>query len=568
MSMIQEMFSDAQSGTERAERLEALKSALNESIARRDAGRDGFVHHSAYRGQADVGPIGIVKGAGSSASVRRERMEKMAAQFESVAKSMSPAEQAEVNASLAELREMQADMFKDITSTSPGDLHPYDLETPAKQMVPRFRLLGNELPRTKGVGTAREYRRILGYTNAGVGGVPDLMPFFNSESDTGVPVFGQLPLRRGPKISYSMDTHTLVYQEMSVSDEVTSKAQFVNLGFENSRALSQMALLWAHMLGEEKALLYARGSAANGYEGAVAAPVITSAAGATATATIPAASYFVKVTARAGGGESVVSNETGGTAITLGQPLNVSVTAEPTGALGYNLYVGTSSGSETFQTSFVGNSFSLQSYATGGATPPSADSTANANGYDGFLSILADPSQAGYVNRVNAPLYTLGSSTNLGDKPFQDACAALFSSVYADPEEIWLNAVQRRELADWTRSDTTGASAYRITLSEDMGSNVTLGGMVSGIMNESSPTDRIMDLRVHPYMPSGASFIRSRTLDVPNSGIGDTTEIIEVQGYMSVDWPQIQYTWDSSTYWFGAPAHYAPKWSACLLGLQ
>jgi hypothetical protein len=37
----------------------------------------------------------------------------------------------------------------------------------------------------------------------------------------------------------------------------------------------------------------------------------------------------------------------------------------------------------------------------GGAAIPGADSTANANGYDGYLTVQADPAQSGYVKRVN-----------------------------------------------------------------------------------------------------------------------------------------------------------------------
>jgi hypothetical protein len=147
--------------------------------------------------------------------------------------------------------------------------------------------------------------------------------------------------------------------------------------------------------------------------------------------------------------------------------------------------------------------------------------------------------------------------------------ASLYASVYADPEEVWLSAVQRRQLADWIRSDTTGASAYRITMGQsEFDNSITVGGYVAGIANESSPTDKIVNLRVHPYMPSGVSFARSRTVPVPDSGIGDTNTMVEVQGYMSVDWPEIQFTYDASTYWFGTLLHYAPAWSGIIYGLQ
>ncbi len=95
-----------------------------------------------------------------------------------------------------------------------------------------------------------------------------------------------------------------------------------------------------------------------------------------------------------------------------------------------------------------------------------------------------------------------------------------------------------------------------------------IGAIVTGLHNESSPTDKVVDLRVHPYMPLGASLIRSRVLNIPNSGIGDTSEVISVQEYMGVDWPGLQFTYDASTYWYGSLLHYAPKWSAAILGLS
>jgi hypothetical protein len=97
------------------------------------------------------------------------------------------------------------------------------------------------------------------------------------------------------------------------------------------------------------------------------------------------------------------------------------------------------------------------------------------------------------------------------------------------------------------RNATNGTAAYRITLSESDAGNMTVGGLVSGLANESSPTSRIADLRVHPYMPVGASIIRSRVLNIPDSGISDTTAVTSVQDYMSVDWPQIQFTYDART---------------------
>lgn len=567
----EDLFSDARDYTEYGERLEGLKAALGKSIERHDKRIDSFLPAHVAK-EAGVNP-GIQRGLESAAD--QARLLEIAERFSQVTKGLSADESATVQADLASLREMQNSFAKDITVSVPGNLHPYDLEAPAKMLVPRFSPLRNRISRTRAQGTAREYRRILGFSNTGMGGVADVSPFFSSETAlnqtnqataaNGLPLFGALSLIRGQKISYAMDVKTQSHVEMSLSDVVGWKGQFANLGFEDNRQLSQMALLWAHLLGEEKAILYGRGGTSTGYSGPVSAPTITASAGTQAGSTLTAGTYYAVVTARSGFGESVISNEVS-QAVTAGQGLTINVTNEPVGALSYNLYLSNSAGTETFAQSFVGNSVVVTSYTAGGAAKPSADTSASNNAYDGYLTVLANPALSGYVNRLNAPLWN--GTTGGGDKAFQDCFASLYASVYADPEEVWFGAPQRRELSDWIKTQNS-SSAYRLLLNQgEFESGTHVSGIVTGIVNESSPSGRIVDLNVHPYMPSGAAFVNSRVLPIPDSHIGETAEMLEVQGYMSVDWPQIQFTYDASTYWYGSMVHYAPRWSGAILGIQ
>jgi hypothetical protein len=597
MPSLEEMFADARDTRERGDRLEGLKKALDESIDRHDRKLDAFI--PAGRQKDQNGPIGIVKGAGPGASrITASQWDAFAERMGTITKGLSEADQATVAAGLAAMQALKDELAaKDISTTVPGNLHPYDLEAPAKRLVPRFTPIRNDTPREKGIGTAVEYRRILGWTNTGLGGVADQTPFFNSEtglnggSTASYPSFGALTLIRGQKISYAMDVHTVPYMEMSLSSSTGWKAQFANLGFENSRQLDQMALLWAHLLGEEKALLWARGGSP--YAGAVAAPTGgTPTSGGTAIGSGFGTTAFVKITSYTGMGESLPSSEYTSSTLTANQALVIPLTAVA-GALAYGVYASTTTGTETFQGFFLpqaggtnAGKLVVNSYVTGGRVVPSADGSYNANAYDGLITTLisggsGNSGAGGYVGffpALTANGYASGASvfggpgyagTNVGDKPWQDMFAALYASVYADPEEVWVSAVQRRQFADWVRSDTSGASAYRITMGQsEFDSSVTVGGFVSGMANESSPTDRIVNLRVHPYMPAGVSFTRTLSLPVPDSGIGNPHAIREVQGYMSVDWPDIQFTYDASTYQFGTYLHYAPAWDGILYGLQ
>jgi hypothetical protein len=575
-----EMFDDAQTPGERVDRIEALKGALKKTIDRHDTKRDGFVPLS--EAEAMGVDAGIQRGVTSADADRSARLIAAAERYSALTKDMTGEDQAAVTAELDALNAIKDQLAKDITVSTPGNLHPYDLEAPAKILVPRFTPLRNEMPRAKGQGTAREYRRILGYSNTGMGGVANLTPFFTSESgatlSSGGATFGALNLVRGQKISYAMDVHTVGYVELSLSDIVSWKAQFSNLGFEDSRQLSQMALLWAHLLGEERAMLYGR-SSGTGYEGVVAAPTpVTLASVGSASGSGFGTTAFVKVTAYTGMGESLPSAEATNAGLTANAPLGITLPSQPTGAIAYGVYASTTTGTETFQGFFVPgtstvNQIVVPNYVTGGAVVPAADGSANANAYDGFLSVLTDPAQSGYFARADVTyqgktIYNATAANQVGDKPWQDAFASLYASVYADPDEVWLAAAQRRSLADFLRSAANTSAAYRIALTEgDATGGANVGAAVVGLVNESSPTDRIVRLRVHPYMPTGASFIRSVTLPIPDSHIAETTVAINVQDYMSVEWEPIQFSYDASTYQLGTIVHYAPKWSGAILGL-
>ena len=553
-----DMFSDAPTATDVVQRFEHYKTVLA-------SGND----QSAAGGLAFVPEQGIVKtGQG----------QRLADRIESIQKGLSPDVLASIQGELDAAKAAVADLGKDWSLTFPNSagLVPYDLEAPAKLLVPRQTPLRNSLPRQKGVGTSRQFRRITGWSNSRTGGVADASAFFASETTTNT--FGGVTgLRRPNKITYASDSKTVTYMEQGLSDSVTWKAQFAGQGFQDIRSLSQTALLWASFGAEERALMYSRGTTGNGYAGPVSAPVISVASSSTGGA-VAAGTYFIKVTALSGGGESVVSNEVNTGALTGStNQFTITVATEPTGALGYNYYISTTTGTETFVGSFVGNTVTvLTTPAGGGAAMPSADSTANASGYDGFLTVQADPAQSGYVKRVNGLVYNSTTpSSSLGDGPFQDAFVALYGANatssqdkrLADPDEVWVDGAIRRSLGDYVKSSAGGSAGYRIALRESEATGgVTLGSVVSGIQNQT--TGSMVDLNVHPYIYQGVGLIRSKSLPVPDSEISNTAEVTNVQDYMSVEWPVMQMTYDQSSYWFGTLVHYAPGWSGLLIGLK
>lgn len=540
-----EMFSDATNGADVARRFESYKGALETEHAK-----------AAQGGRQFVPEVGIVKTGQGEAIAER---------VANITKGLSPDQLSAIQGDLDALGGVVADLGKDwsLPGVSPNNatLTPYDLEAPAKLLVPRLTPLRNETPREKGQGSARQFRRILGWSNSGVGGMADMSAFMDSQADPG-PTFGSLALRRGAKIAYASDNKVATYVEQGLSDQVNWKAEFAGRGFQSIRGLSQTALLWATMGAEERALLYARGASGNGYVGTVAAPVISSST-ATTGGSVAAGTYAVVVTAKTGFGETAISNNTAQVTTGATSTITVNVTTEPAGSLGvYRLYVsapGGAVGTAKFQTEFVGTSYILTTApTTTGATNPGATNTSvQTNGYDGFLTVLSDPAQTGYLKRLNGTL----ENSNPGLE-FQDAFLSLYTSVKADPDCIHADAGTIKALGDLLK--TASSSSYKLQLNGE-GHGHFLGATVVGLENQV--TRKMVSLDVHPWMPAGNAMIRSKTLPIPDSEVSATSAVVNVQDYMAIDWPVIQMTYDASTYMYGTLVHYAPAWSGLICGI-
>lgn len=547
-----EMFSDTTDPVQVADRFEQYKGALSAEHQK-----------AAQGGRAFMPGQGIVEDPTAKSRAIAERVENIT---KSVGADVLQSVQGEIDALKGIVG---GDLSKDwqLPGQAPNSatLVPYDLEGPAKLLVPRLTPLRNSLPRGRGQGTARQFRVIDGFSNTGFGGVADKSPFMDSQSTT--EMFGQLELRRGKKIEYASHDESVAYVEMSLSDQVNWAAHFAGQGYQDIRSLSQTALLWAHLGGEERAMLYGRGPTANGYAGAVTPPVISSDTETTG-GTIAAGTYAVVVTADTGFGQTAISNNTAQATTGSTSTLTVTVETEPDGSFGtYHLYVsapGGAASTATLQTTFSGTgtgkpTVTLTSLTTSGATAPSADTSVQDRGYDGFLTVQSDPDRTGYFNRLNAPLSAGGSA---GDE-VQAAFLSLYQSVKADPDRILVDGATAKQLGDLLKDSTS--SSYRLQLNGD-GHGHFLGSVVTGIENQV--TRKMVPFDVHPWMPNGNMLIRSETLPIPDSHIGATAEVISVQEYMSVDWPVVQFTYDASTYWMGTLIHYAPKWSGLISGIR
>jgi len=497
-------------------------------------------------------------------------------------KSLAPEALASLQNALAAQRGTMGDINKEITLTSPlsSSFAAFDLEAPAKMLTPRPTPLRNKIPRKKGIGTSRRVKRITAYTGTGTG-VGNLWPGITETTQNNFAPGAATPfqLERGPQISYIADDLVLPYNSYSLSDQVSFDANFSGLGYQDLRQLSSTSTLYATMLMEERMMLMARGTA-SGYAGALSAPTFTLAspvAGAGQTA-LANTTYYVNVTADAGisgngFGESILGTEAS-TAVASGDVLTITVATPVTGALGYNIYVGTATGAANlkYQGTLKGTgTFTIQgagtqgltgnnaAYTTTGAasTRATADTSAYATGYDGILATVLGPN-TGYNNAINSTF----STSNPGGE-FQTAFASMYQNVKADPDVVLLNGNDRKQLSDAIKS---GSNAnYRLVINNPGEDGTTYGSVVTGLQNEV--TGKAVDLMVHPWLNQGVAPILSFTLPIPDTEVSDVWANFMVQDYMGIQWPVTQFSYDFSTYFRGTFFCSAPAWNGAVSGI-
>lgn len=469
---------------------------------------------------------------------------------------------------------------KDISLTSPisDGLVLIDLKHPAEELVPIDTPFRNLFPRTQGVGTAFIFKQITGFSNAQTGtGLPLIHPGITDTTQTNFAVSGSanaLYYNRPPKISYTGQERTIGYFQFGLSDEVTWSAFFAGQGFQDPRQLSQTSTMYASFLAEERMTVYGRGSS-SGYSGALTAPATVAVTPSTTGGALPAGTtYFVAVAAVSGFGTTAATSSAAVT--TTGTTGSIAVAWSPVvGATGYQVFVsstantpateffvsatGAYSGAFTNATTVTTPAYTvIGPVPTTGATAPTANTSAQAVGYDGIIPITLGAS-SGYTANIAGKF----STTNPGTE-YQAAFAAMFAANLANPDWVAINAQDRKQLSDLLKGSS--ATGFRVTIDADGGGGHQIGQIVTAIQNES--TGKVTDLVVHPYWPQGVSSILTNTLPFPNSEVPSCWEYRNVQDYMGINWPSMQLSYDFSTYWFGTFFCHAPAWQGAITGIQ
>jgi len=534
---------------EQVKRFEAYKSALSTVQAQ--------TLNSARRGELSFTPtVGITKSVSAASKIEELKTE--------ITKAVSGDQLAAVESSLAGL----ADLQKDLTLTSPlnstisgvSGLVPYNLDPVLSLLIPKELYLRNSTARIKAQGQALEFRRITGVSNAGVGGVANLSTFFNSTSAS--TSFGGVSLNRPTKITYAADKIVKSFVEQGVSDSVSLQAEFAGQGYTDLRQLSHTALIWAHFLGEERNMLNAVSTALS-----TSGLTFTASNDTTGTGLPATSSSAVYVTLSSAYGETAGVSAGTVTNATAGQGVKVAISGTvPYSAVAVNIYVVVGSTTYKATTPSLASGTAALAFSSITGTYPSTDGSYNSNaagsnsatGYDGFISTFAQ--SGGYQKQFNGSV----SAQNEAGGFLQDAFISLFNSTMADPEVIFTSASVRRALSKALQSTAVSSTSYRFNYATGS-DGVSIGAMVTGVANEATGT--MLDLVTHRFIPQGTMVIHQKQLPFPDSGVSQTVEVHNVVDSMIIEWPQIGFTYDISSYTYGSLAFRAPAWSGIITGI-
>jgi len=326
--------------------------------------------------------------------------------------------------------------------------------------------------------------------------------------------------------------------------------------------LSHTSLIWSHFLAEERNMMNAVSTALP----TSALTSVTAANDSTGSGLPATSSSAVYITLSSAYGETAGVSAGSVTNATAGKGVSVTWTGTaPYGAVAVNIYVVVGSTTYKATTPSLASGVAGLSFAAISGTYPSTDGSYNAyaagansgSGYDGFISTLA--SLGGYQNQFNATVSSQSEPAGF----IQDALVSLFNSSMADPEVIFTTAAVRRAISKALQQGGNSTS-YRFNYATGT-DGIAVGAMVTGVANEATGT--MLDLVTHRFMPAGTLLIHQKQLPFPDSGVSQTVEAHNVVDSMIIEWPQIGFSYDCSSYTYGSLAFRAPAWSGIITGI-
>ena len=352
----------------------------------------------------------------------------------------------------------------------------------------------------------------------------------------------------GQAVPTAFLTFNAPYRPTTLNDAVTLQAIAASRGYDDPLQIAVIRAMAGLLQGEERVLLGQNAVA-------VAAPGTITGTPSTTGGSLAAGTYVVAVTALtyrgwvagSAGGASALGESTATssgvitTTLTLGASITATWAAVP-GAVGYNVYLSPHNASPVtlyFNQTVLINKAVIKLESTGTVLPPGADTSINANGYEGLINWCelatvygnAIPGKAAIVDNAGGGL-TVG---NGGIAQFDSVLASLWTNWQIAPSLM----VMSPNMAGTVTGKLNGmanAPLYIINATQNQG-ELTGGVFLSGYTNKfalfADGSPRKIDFFAHPYMPDGTILFVTETIPYPMSR--------EAQGF-KID-VQIPYTY-------------------------
>lgn len=341
----------------------------------------------------------------------------------------------------------------------------------------------------------------------------------------------------GTAISESFLTYNAPYRDTTANNDVTLKAIAASKGYDDPFQVAILQTMAALLQMEERNLIGSNYAA-------IAVPTSVTATGSTAGGTISAGSYMVGVTALSyygwygastGSSASVVPiGETtatyySGSANFTGSTGSIDVTwpAVP-GAAAYNVYVsgnGSAAATSVYSKTVTINKTTITALPTaGGHIAPTADTSANAYGYEGLLSWCELAAVYGNTpsNKISiTDMSGAGLTAQAGGiKEIDAVLANLWDTWQIAPTLLLMSSTMAQTVKQKLATGATGNYQMFLDISQNQG-GFTGGIFPSGYTNNYAPfangLPRRIDIIAHPYMPNGRIEFLSETVPYPMS---------------------------------------------------
>lgn len=448
------------------------------------------------------------------------------------------------------VRQAMADTTRAIT-TGTG-LVGYELETPARVIVPVITPLVNMLPRRRGAGVDIVHWKAI--------------TSFDTARNWGTTAEGALP----PQVTYAATAMQNTQQTIGLMNQVSFQAQWRGRSLEaDVRARRIAELLYQLKMTEERWIL-----GASAYLMVPPAPALaTSASG----GTVAAATYWVKITAKNAQGETTGSGVAKITTTGSTSTITITVFTVPN-ASQYNVYIASGasypgdaaawlqagiSGANAVQPA-VGNVVTL---ADGATTMPSGEvnpayltltlSAAPATSGTALSSVAANTAKSYVDGSGNVLMWdgliaqalnnaSTANGPTLGAQVAQPAAAngvlalsdmdnllaAMYMQAAGDPDYIVMNPLDNVRLTNLV----VGAGQLRYVVqageSADQG-QLTAQYRVTRYLNKS--TGKEMPIILDRYCPQGHVVFLPLSIPFPVAEIGAAIEIETNQEYWGID---------------------------------